>query len=267
MRIEKPVAENPIVLDMHAGGLGDALIYSTLPERYARAGYDVYLCNEPPLRNPEVRSLVWERNPFLRGFTDAKPNVGAEVLLRGAQQSFFGGPKRYRSIVEAFEAAHGFVPQNVYPKIYYTPKFRRDARDTVFADPRSISQPIEPKLFDAFAKEICRWQQFDFDKVVQLESRYAGHHGTGALRGNPVYRVGDIYEYVDLIYSSKAFLVAESGGQTLASAIRGHSAFPRMFSLMTTRSYNDKLFVFDNITYHITGAASPDYAGYPPGFK
>jgi hypothetical protein len=253
-----------IVLGVHAGGLGDHLIYTTLPGLYRASGYDVFISSrtgngEPFTRNPETRQLLWDGNAAVSAIVDEPPDGPSDR----------GGPfiklcKQLNSPIRAMEHCHGFTTPNLYPELGYQPKLLDEWKGAIVADSRSISQPIHPHVFDRFAAELARWYEFDLSRVVVLESKHAGANGAGALAGCGRYVVRDIFEYADIVYSCKYFLVAESGGQVLAAAIKRGNVYPeKVFACFTTRAYNDRIFVFPNVTYKVTGQMSPDYLDYP----
>ena len=253
-----------VIIASHGGGLGDNLIYSSLPERFVRErGDEVWICNRPRKRNDETYDLIWGKNPFVAGFTDEPANAGVGVIAR----DFIYRAKHLGTPVLAVEELHGFKPLNRYPRIYHQPTYRPEYRETVFADPRSISMPTNAHHFNVFALEISRWWGYDFPAIVRMDSPHGGPHGASALNDNPRLPVRDIYEYVDLIWSCKAFLVAESGGQVLAAAIKGGAPFPRMVhALFGAWARNDKIFTFDNVDYSTTtvnAVGSGDWQPYP----
>ena len=246
-----------VVISAHAGGLGDNLCHSTLPELYARAGLKVLIgrpVHEPGMRNPEARRLVWELNPFVSGFVD---EVGINFSTQEMLKWIWQQPER-RTLVEALEALHGFQPVHQIPKVYYQPKWRPDLRETIFTDPSSISRPIPPKVFDSFVDHVCRWRGVDRRSIVLLGSKYSTARHFEALSGNDRYKVADIFEYCDIIASCRLFITADSGGAILASALRGADAMPEVVSLFTTLSFNDRLFQFPNVKYCVTGKATDD---------
>ena len=100
--------------------MGDHAVYSSLPERFARLGRDVYLDADTESSNPEIRDLIWKMNPFIKGLSDRKPNAG--YVRQGHFYDIANRLQGYRSI-EAMERAHGLPPPyGLAPKIYYTPK-------------------------------------------------------------------------------------------------------------------------------------------------
>lgn len=250
-----------VVISPYAGGLGDQLCFSTLPEMYARKGHRVFIGRtavERGPRNPETQRLVWEMNPFVSGFVD---EVGKTFTHREMHRWIWGQIET-RTLVEAMEALHGFKPTHKLAKIYYQPKWRPRLANTIFADPTSITQAISPEVFGLFIDHLCRARDINRSSIVLLKSKYSGPHGAQALSGNPVREVSDIFEYCDLIASCRLFITSESGGAILGSAIRGVDPRPEVFSLFTTFAFNDRLFQFPNVRYCVTGKMTGDYLAH-----
>lgn len=248
-----------IVIAPHAGGLGDALLYSTLPELYARRGDEVYIAAHVAPRNPEMPELVWRHNPFVKGLSNDEPNAGCSIW-RGLD--FIREAKVHRSPIRAVEELHGFAPTNDFPRIYYKPKWREEFRNTVFCDPTSISQPCAATVFNESVAWMARWKEFNMADVTVLTSRHVGPAGRDSLAGFPRYPVSSIFEYVDCIYSCRLFIAAESGSQVLASAIRGAHASPEVIGIHTTMSWNDHIFTFPNVYHIVTGRMTKDFHDY-----
>jgi hypothetical protein len=255
-------SENIKIISPYAGGLGDQLCFSTLPEIYARQGFTVLIgppAVEPSIRNLETKRIVWEQNPYVSGFTEER----GVTFTHKEMHKWIWAQRETRTLVEAMEALHGFSPMHQLPRIYYQPKWRPEVRHIIFADPTSVSQPMQPAVFDAFVEHICRARDFDWESIIVLTSRHIGAHGQGALSENKRYVVADIYEYADLISSCRAFISSESGGAILASAIRQYSHSPEIFALFTNQGVNDRLFQFPNVRYCATGRMAEDYLVHP----
>jgi hypothetical protein len=250
--------QNVKIVSAYAGGLGDNLCFSTLPEMYARQGYTVLIgppAVEPAIRNPETKKLVWEMNPYVSGFTDKR---GISFTHREMHQ-WIWAQNGTKTLVQAMEALHGFELTHTYPKIYYQPRLRPELAETILADPTSISQSMRPDVFDAYVDHICRARGYDSKRILVLTSRYSGLHGQQALLGHDRHQVRDIFEYADMIASCGVFIVSESGGMILASALRADEPTPEIFSLFTTHTYNDRLFLFPNVRHCVTGQLTSDY--------
>jgi hypothetical protein len=244
-----------IIIRPEAGGLGDQLIYSTLPKCYSERGYDVYVSSATPFRNPEISKIVWEMNPFVRGFSDASQSIHPENLARAFRRS----TQQSVSPIQAMEALHGFAPQHLYPYVGYKPSQRSDFRGKIVADPRSISQTFAPRVFAEFVVWMARWNDFDPKDVIVIEGRYAGNLGAKTLPKNERYRCSSIFEYADVIASSGLFLVTESGGHSLACALKADAPEPRIASLFSTEAFNDRLVTYPNAHYCVTGRSGPDF--------
>jgi hypothetical protein len=254
--------QNVKIISAYAGGLGDTLCFSTLPEMYARRGYKVLIgppAVEPSIRNAEIRKLVWELNPYVSGFTDDRGITFTHLDMH----KWIWAQNSTKTLVEAMEALHGFEPTHTFPRIYYQPRWRPELSDTILADPTSISQHMRPEVFDAFVDHICRARSYDRKHILVLTSRFSGIQGQQALSGNQRHEVHDIFEYADLIASCRLFITSESGGAILASALRASEATPEIFSLFTSQGFNDRVFQFPNVRHCVTGQLTDDYYVHP----
>lgn len=251
----------PLIISAHAGGLGDNLLYSTLPEVFARKGRRIFIGNEPPTRNPETLELVWRHNPFVEGILPIQGEFGAKVF-RGNE--LIAEAKKWKSPIQAVEALHGVkIPHNLYPRIYYKAKWRPEFRTRVLVDPTSISQDCPSAIFDEYVQWVCRWHGYVDSDLLLIRSRYHGQNGRASCAGIEEYAVSTLFEYADLIYSARAIICAESGAQVFASAIKGHHDYPIVHGIHTTMSYNDRIFIFPNVNVVVTGRTSGDFHAYP----
>lgn len=240
------------ILQAPVGGLGDGLLFSTLPELYAREGYKVLIdANKTRCRNNEVFDLLYMKNPFISGVhAGSDLPEGGERIGIVHEKSFFLAARRFRSPVECIEFLHGFEPMHDRPMIYYKPNIIDEWTNRVVIDPSSISQAFPPSVFDPFLARL----QFDEEKFVIL-SRNAGNGGSGSCAGIPVITAADIYEYIDIVASCKYFVCTESGSQSLAAAVREEGTY----AICTTMHMNSRLYVWPNVIYNATGQLSGDY--------
>lgn len=239
-----------IVLWVESGGLGDHLIYSTVPELFARNGHRVYVSNSTPTRDAEVRSLLYDENPFVAGWTDKPPNAGTGHVGDTLVQLI-----RLGSIIERVELAHGLPITNRYPRIYYQPRFRPELIDVVLVDPRSTSQAFPRERFEWFVDRLG----FRRDQLRVVWSRHSGPHGAGILTNCARIEATSLHDYIDMIYSCLAYVGTESGGSGLASAIRQGGKTPELYALATTKSWNHHVYIFPNVTYTIVSGLQNDW--------
>ncbi len=253
-----------IIIQPYASGLGDQLLFSTLPRLYSIQGHDVYISNSPGCRNEEVKNLVWKDNPCVKGFTDEPGNIiGGKIFDRKKlpeNQIFFY--KNYSSPINVVEKIHGFgnLSQPVYPYISYIPKFLSRRENTIIFDPYSQSQGFTKEVLEEFVNWVCKWNNYYLNDVTILQSKYSGTNGSEVFPDNKRYYVENIYEYCDIINSCKAFLVTESGGQSLASALKAKNPNIEAFALHTTESFNNKYFIYPNITTFVTSKMTVDFS-------
>ena len=249
-----------IVLGSHAGGLGDHLLYSTLPELYAmREMVEIFIStqptvNGPAFRNEETRALVWSFNPYVCGFVDEPPTVGEPHVWQMVKHS-----PRDKSPIARVERAHGFYGVNAFPRIYYQPQYRSAWAGRVVGDATSISQGFSNDDYEQFVQYLCRFEPFSPDNLVMLESAHQGHSGRTVFPNNRRHTVESIFEYCDIIFSCAAFFCVESGSNTLASAIRQYAPTPRIFSLFSTKGFNEQIFTWKNVHYVVIGGLNANY--------
>jgi hypothetical protein len=239
-----------LVLWVESGGLGDHLIYSTLPELFARQGRQVYVSKLTPTRNDEVRSLLYDENPFVAGWTEEPPNIGSGHAGHRLRECI-----RFASVIEWVEVMHGLPATNRCPRIYYRPRLRPELGSVVLVDPHSTSQPFPHERFEWFVERLG----FSRDQLRVVSSKYSGPHGAGTLADCARIEAASLHAYIDMIYSCRAYVATESGGSALASAVRQDRKTPELYALTTTKSWNHHVYVFPNVTYTVIGGLQPDW--------
>lgn len=249
-----------IIIQAHAPGLGDNLLYATLPQLYTSRGHRVFVSTLPApghkeaFRNDEIRQIVWECNPYVKGFVEKEPNAGnVFVDLKYIKLAKQIGP------IPAIERLHSFDPSGSHsPVVFYQPQMLDEWKDTTVIDPSSISQPISKDTFTDYAGWASRWHDLG-PKFCVVKSRFHGQNGSDTLDYLRQYTVKDIFEYADILFSAKACLMNESGNQALSAALRDTGTF----ACFTQMAYNDRIFVFPNVHHYITGRMTPDFHHYP----
>jgi FkbM family methyltransferase len=218
------VYKSKIVLKHTYPGLGDNLCHSTLPEIFSNMGYDVYISNEQGYRNNEIKQLI-DMNPFIKGYTSRPVTHNIEEHLKGAYPIQHEN-KNYHARIELSLFGHAI---NNYPKIYYSPKYLYEWADITFIDFNSVTEET-PR--DEFLK-------------------YALANNTNCVQTNIDVKVSNIFEYIDIIFSSKKFICTYSGSMVLAAAIN-----IRNVECYTTNSWLEEVikgggycFHYDNVNY------------------
>lgn len=233
------------VLSSGFGGLGDNLMFSTLPELYAKKGEQFYIQKDNPRRNQEIFDLVWGKNPHVK-ISDEVSNIGFN--LTGNPYQPLGD-----SFIGSVEKHHGFEGTGNYPKIYYNPQlisiFDHKCVIDLTAITRHSDYPtnIAEIAFEE-AKKNFRENDICFLTFPNVQSKnylnvpYA------------TYEIKNIYEYCDIIHSSEKYISLHSGGNMLATAIKQEEDFPGIFCYITKSLFdylhgNGNQALFDNNTY------------------
>src|SRR5665213_2731686 len=137
-----------IVIEPHAGGLGDVLLYSTLPRMFHRVNpleYQVFWSTRVPFRNPEIKQLI-KLDPYLSGFLNPDAIDNPDRIMVGGnffeKNEIIGEVKRWGNPITAVEelAAKlaglperpcGSFTESVTPVIYHKPRYRSSVKDKI----------------------------------------------------------------------------------------------------------------------------------------
>lgn len=226
--------QNPILYQPW-GGLGDNLQFSTLPELYYNIGIDFYISEQNVYRNSEIKQLVWDVNPYVKGFSSNPYNIGSVNSYNRKYPN--------KSIVYNIEALHGFEPKNSIPKIYYVPKNIEELKDKIVLDISCVSN-VPPSHFDM--NNIINKNMRD-KKIVQVLFK---NEISNSLKINNTFyydetiKVNSIFEYCDIIHSCFYFICYFSGQSVLASALNKKN------TICITQNYQiGSDYCFPNINY------------------
>lgn len=239
--------EDPIVIYQHNPGLGDNLLYSTLPELFARQGRRVYVSDQNRTRNPEIHDLVWGCNPYVSGVSTLPAKAGMAQLAKRFEA--------YTHVVNwltRVEVVHGLPPTNDLPKIYYRPKPHPALAGRIVVDTNSSTIKYPPEEIAAFIRLTCMRFHYSTDEMVQLRfARSDVADSNGGLPGAPSHTISSIFELCDALYSAKAFITVHSGANTLAAAIKGDAPSPMIHCAVDANHFNQKCYIWRNIDYTI----------------
>lgn len=192
-----------IVVELVYGGIGDCLVWSTLP-RLLKDTYDIdfYLSRKSleVLRQPDIFKLCFESNPYFKGIAD----TGDVFFFRS-----FESDKSIWSImtdregpnaIETLERQFGVVGYG-RPELYYKPKLVPAYKDIIILDENTVTGKKLGWRFkkDAFLREALKY-------AASKES---------IERVDP--KKQSLFEYVDMIYSCKRFVGTFSGGASIAA--------------------------------------------------
>jgi hypothetical protein len=233
-----------LVISQPWGGLGENLMYSTLPERFASVGVPSYISSKNALRNPEIGHLVWDLNPFIRGVSDDEPNAGSSTAISPLLKDV--------SFVGRVEVAHGLEPVSCYPKLYYRPNPRPDVEHAILVDVGSVTVPHRRSGLDRYIEFVI--SSYAYDRHCVMQVRFSKTIAAN-LNDHPLplapFVPRSLLDYCDAIASCRAFITVHSGAQAMAIALRNEASTPTIHCYCTPTQYNKREFIFPNVEYHI----------------
>lgn len=228
------------------GGLGDQLMWSSFPEYLTSLGHEVYLYtgdNVLPIRNQEIKELVWDMNPFIKGETNEGWNCGdlPGVEYQNTEKCF---------IMNA-EKMIGLPPKNSLPKIYYKPK-KIGIKDCDFGGIIELSSHFHKydhsSLIDNVRTLIAKRNDM---KWTQLTSPHQAN--PILLPELPKLEIKSIFELCDVIANSRIFASTMSGQHSLGAAIQRINPHYEQYCFIPQHDWkwvmDSKKFVFPNIRY------------------
>lgn len=191
-----------IIIEQPWGGLGDNLQYSTIPEVGHKLGFEVLVSTHNKYRNLDTKRLVWDINPFISGYTDERGNLN-DLFSPSPINTLFPILDRWNdglNVIQNVEYqifGHYF---NDRPKIYYRPNLINYLQDKVVIDLNAFSSSVDKESIIS---------QFGKDQAVLLNESSDTHIGI---------KSSSIFEWVDMITSSKKFVCTFSGGNIVMAA-------------------------------------------------
>jgi hypothetical protein len=196
------------------GGLGDIAQFSSLPRRFTELGHAVYLSSRTTFRNPEIKGLFIDLNPYILGISDLEPNCGNPI--DGIEYKDVCG-----NFIMNWEFVHGLSPETMYPELYYSPKYVKSISDRILLDVTATSAAPQ-NIYDPEKLRLFIQNNYEKDKITLC----CFHDGIAnpllLLDGYDMVFVESIFHYCDLIHSCKKFVSLHSGGMVLASALKKH---------------------------------------------
>jgi len=192
------------------GGLGDNLQKSTIPRMFAEQGHDVYLNHKwdnvpgcvSHIHNDEIKRLVWEMNPYLRGFSEEEPTI----VRKGSPPNVNG------DFIKNWETFYGLSPKNSYPEIYYKPK-KIEGIEVVF-ELSWLAANYTPGTVKGMALRIL-----ELHKNLNCKQVLSDYQCKNVELDVEKIRCDTIYDLADVLYSAKVVITLSSGPHMLSAAI------------------------------------------------
>ena len=242
------------ILYVNYGGLGDHLVFSTLPEMCNKNGYDFYLSDRCVFRDNQIFELVWKLNPFFKCISDEEPNCGHDGYT-----DISSGYDLNLSSHRNFEIKIGFVDsltenQSEYPIIYYTPNNMVEYNNYILIDLNSVS--LSDYNLDVIKNHITNHNGEKFLFILPTYSKSITN--INLLNGLDVTEIKtkDIFNYADLIFSCKKIICLWSGGSVLSATIKNQyknnleiDCFKNYKNHQTFGTSDKTHFWYENINY------------------
>ena len=165
------------------------------------------------------------------------------------------------------EASYGFESQHLYPKLYninysYLTKFS----NKILIDPKSVAVHYSKKSFEDFFNRLIDLELITLEDCLIITSPNIneGHLETSLeeldlLPNISRTEISNIFEYINAIFSCKTFVCVASGSCMLASAIKKEYHYPKIYSLITSAQWNQKIWISGVDEYFIDGKDYDDY--------
>ena len=206
-QIEQIKRHKKIVLDIEFGGLGDWLVYTSLP-RLLKEKYDVdfYLSKQSleKVRNKDIYKICFEMNPYFRGVSNDKSFRVKSFICEKSIINFLFDVKG-EGLVEMCERQFNVTDKNI-PEIYYQPKKIEGHQNVILVDKNYISGI---KLGWKYSEESF---EREIKKLLKNSQNYKVEYVDPSKQ--------NLFQYVDMICSCAQFITVLSGGAALASCFK-----------------------------------------------
>ena len=216
-----------------SGGLGDNLQKSTIPRMLTEKGYTVFVNhkhNYSWIHTEDIKRLVWEMNPYVRGFTDRSPSKIDSPYPQNVNNDF----------IKNWESYYGLEPKNSYPEIYYKPN-KIEGIDVIF-DMSWLSGSYTPLIVNEMVQSFL--EEYKTSNCKQVLSPY--QYNNVELDIEKI-DCESIYDLADVLYSANAIITLSSGPQMLSAAI--HKGAIVQHCIMSDHIPGFPHFILPNIKY------------------
>ncbi len=200
-KIDAALGRKKVVIAVTYGGIGDVLIYSSLPRLLKeQKDTDFYFSesSRSVFRHPDIFKLCFGLNPYFKGFAPDKESVTIGGFIRQIDKAT--GPK---NLLETLENQFELVGTGL-PEIFYKPKKISSLENTLLIDTNTVSGAGLGWVMD--------------ESILKKIIDDASTQGKTIKYVDP--KAQNIFEYVDMIYSANYFVCFLSGGHALAVALR-----------------------------------------------
>ena len=237
-------------LRTYHGGLGDALAFSTLPEEfYKQLGAKTFILKSTKFRNKEIYDLVFGCNPYVKGLKEGPWNAGDPPNLQFKNIE--------NNMIKNIELQNGLKPKNIYPRVYYEPKYKNNLSNILLVDISSITINYDFKILRKLIKEIRSKNPGKELLKVNFKKISLSNQISKEVNDNSFYDgvmdIENIFDYSDKIASSYGIICLSSGVSHLSTALKFYARHLRIFCIMDYEWFyyhlQKGIYIFDNVEY------------------
>ncbi len=197
-----------LIIKIKYGGLGDHLFYSHIPRIAKEFGKysQVFISNKSNFRNGDYKKLVWEKNPYIDGFTDDDGFSVENIKIQN-----YNKENLLDKIILEFGLEDG--KRFHEPEIYYKPNNIKELNDKTIYDPNYTSNAglgIGTKIEKYFKKNKVK---IDYQLPVRKPHSIPTYHFNEFIKNET------FWDFLDIVYSAKEVYCLTSGTATLLSAL------------------------------------------------
>ena len=210
---QKAEKEKQLVIQIPFGGLGDHLIYSSLPELlWKQKGIKTFISNKSIFRSEAIREFVWELNPYIE-FTSEKGWFIHQPLK-------YDFPTLDEYLQKLFN-----LQGNGCPKVYYRPNLVEQLKEKNIVDPSyGAAGKANGYYENGFHKRFIKYLKSNVNEFILVAHRHS-------KTKNPLeelikrtfnpdcYSVFTIGELADVLFSARKRYILYSGAASVSAAL------------------------------------------------
>lgn len=211
--LKKAKEEKRLVLQVPSGGLGDHLVYSSLPELLqTQKGIRTFISNKSIYHNTAIRNFVWELNPYIK-FTDIT------------------GWFIYQPLEREFPTFDGYL-QKLFdlqgdgcPKVYYKPRFVKQIKGKNIIDPSFGPSGKANGYYEKdFHERFIEYLKSNVGEFVLIVHRYSKTKNPLEELITKTFNpdccgIFTIEELADVIFSARKRYLLYTGAASLSAAL------------------------------------------------
>ncbi len=209
------IQNKKLILQVMYGGLGDHLVYSSLPRLlFENYGIKTYISNKSLYRSPEIRKFIWESNPYV-SFTDEKG-----WSLQGA--SVPQNKTLDKAIQEIFDLECDGTPEVFHKSNKVNEVAGETIVDVSFGPSGKTAYSYHTEQFAATLVHYLKRNVPDFTLITHDADGYSSEILEDVIKKEfnpPCLGVATVEELSNVLYSARERYLLFSGGASLAASL------------------------------------------------